>query len=92
MGTSEVDTGQKDSYCNCCSGRDLILVYFGSGYPSVLRQPTTAAALLSESLYSMNPIITVFQSKPVSRKCLSNLDLKMSTVLELTTDEDGMQL
>ena len=51
MGTSEVDTDQKDQYCNCCSGRDAILICFGSGifqYPDY-QQP--------ESLYTMNSLI-----------------------------------
>ena len=43
METSEVDTDQKDSYCNCCSGRDVILVYFELGAFSVPRQPAAAA-------------------------------------------------
>ena len=32
-----LDTDQKDPCCNCCSGRDAILVYFGSGDLSVPR-------------------------------------------------------
>ena len=90
MGISEVDIGQKDSYCNCCSGRDAILIYFGSGDLLVPRQPTAAAIHQSESLYTKNPLNTFFQNKPVSLKCLSNLDLKMSIVLELTTDAGSL--
>ena len=56
MGIREVDTDQRDSYCNCCSGRDAILVYFGSGDFSVPRQQTSAVSYKSESLYTMNPL------------------------------------
>ena len=90
MGTSEVNTIQKDSYCNCCSGRDSILVYFESGYLSVSRHPTIAAPYQSESFYIMNPLITSFQSKFVTWKYLSNLDLKMSIVLEQITNDGGL--
>ena len=55
MGASEVGTDQKDSYCNCCSGRDAILIYFGSRDLSVPRQPTAATA--HQSLYTMTPLI-----------------------------------
>ena len=57
MGNSEEDTDQKDSHCKYCSGRDSILVYFGSGDLSVPSQPTAAVPNQSESLYTMNQLL-----------------------------------
>ena len=62
MGTSEVDTDQKDLYCNCCSGKDAILVYFGSRVDApVPWHPIAATPHQSELFYTMITFIIFFK-------------------------------
>ena len=84
MGTSEVDTDIRTHTAPVVQIEMRFSFTCIRGSFSTLTTNSCSPPPVSVTLYheSLNYL---FQSKPVSLKCLSNQDLKMSIALELTT-------